>query len=119
MGEYAGSAGFIDEALGWLNKSYAASIRYEDAEGMRLGNIIRCQVLVKAGRAVETIPFLSSDDHISPYMCLTEHIIWAETLFELGDKHGAAERLARFYTVVDEHDMEHHRWKGDAIAERI
>lgn len=119
LAEYTESAGLPEEALGWIARSRQGALRYEDAGALRLGNIIHARILLRAGRAAEAVPLLATDDHIMPYQHMFEQLLWAETLLELGDRPGATDWLSRFFALVEEYDLEHHRWQGEAIARRL
>jgi transcriptional regulator with XRE-family HTH domain len=119
LAAYAQHGGWTDTAHGWLDKSQEAAIRYDNMEAIRMGNQFRARLFIQAGRAAEAVPLLPQDDSIPAYIRIYEQLLWAEALLALGDASGAADWLRRFYALVDEHEIEHQRWQGDAIARRL
>lgn len=119
--EYAGLAGETEKALALVKESrLAVEAEKDDEEAMRLANIIQARILLKAGRASESFPFLAADDKISsPMQHAFEQLQWVQALMALGDRSGAREWIERFYRQIDEHTLEWMRPKGDAFARSL
>jgi transcriptional regulator with XRE-family HTH domain len=116
MGDYAWYAGQGAAALSFANHARRLAEQAEDPSALRLCQGVQVDLLVRAGRAREALPLLSSPDDYSLGLArLLETLRWVKVLRALGEP-SASDWLNQAYSLIERYRYPNFRKTADELA---
>jgi hypothetical protein len=105
MAEYAIAAGDTAAALDWAGRAHTLAQDQDDPRVLHLAGHVRGRALLAAGRPVESLALLPSDEHATPHQQLWDSCYRVEARLALGDGSGAQEELGHAFALCREHNL--------------